>query len=403
MTVEPYRRVLAIPGVRTLLLVGLVARIPVIACGLTLTLHVVGGLGLGFMQAGLVGAASTAGVAIGAPIAGRFTDRRGLRPVLAVTTLAQLVFWTAAPFLSYWPLLAGAFVSGILALPVFTVVRQCVAAAVPAEHRRSAYALDSMLVEVAYMTGPAIAVAVTTALGSSWTMAFIGFGLVGSGAALLALDPPIRVDDEPGTTGVAVRRRDWLTPALLALLGVTAVATFVVAATELGLVAVLKADSATRWTGLVLAVWGLASMAGGFVYGALARGFSPLVIVGGMAALTIPMGLLADWQWLCLALLPAGVLCAPAISTTIDTLSRWVPAAARGEATGLHGTAMTLGLAISGPLSGVIIDGPGPRWAFAISGAAGVLVVLLVTPVWRRAPQHVTLPAAAAAPVTDAA
>ncbi|MCO5999712.1 MFS transporter [Actinoallomurus rhizosphaericola] len=399
MTVEPYRRVLAIPGVRTLLLVGLVARIPVVACGLTLTLYVVGGLGRGFMQAGLVGAASTAGVAVGAPIAGRFVDRRGLRPVLVVTTLAQLVFWTAAPFLSYWPLFAGAFVSGVLALPVFTVVRQCVAAAVPAEHRRSAYALDSMLVEVAYMTGPALAVAVATAIGSSWTMALIGIGLVGSGAALLALDPPIRVDDEPETGAAAVRRREWLTPALFALLGVTAAATFVLAATELGLVAVLKADSATRWTGLVLAVWGLASMAGGFVYGALARGFSPLVIVGGMAALTVPMGLAGHWGWLCLALLPAGVMCAPAISTTIDTLSRWVPAAARGEATGLHGTAMTLGLAVSGPLTGVIIDGLGTRWAFAISGTAGLLVVLLAAPAWRRAPQ----PAMPPASVADAA
>jgi hypothetical protein len=50
--VEPYRRVLAIPGARTLLLVGLVARIPVMAGGLTLTLYVVTGLKLGFLQAG---------------------------------------------------------------------------------------------------------------------------------------------------------------------------------------------------------------------------------------------------------------------------------------------------------------------------------------------------------------
>ncbi|MEV5754790.1 MFS transporter [Actinoallomurus sp. NPDC052308] len=403
MTVEPYRRVLAIPGVRMLLLVGLVARIPVVACGLTLTLHVVGGLGRGFMQAGLVGAASTAGVAVGSPIAGRFVDRRGLRPVLVVTTLAQLLFWTVAPFLPYWPLLVGAFVSGVLALPVFTVIRQCLAAAVPAEHRRSAYALDSMLVEVAYMTGPALAVAGTTALGSSWTMALIGLGLVGSGTALLVLDPPIHVGDESETAGATVRRRQWLTPALFALLGVTSAATFVLAGTELGLVAVLKADSATRWTGLVLAFWGIASLVGGFVYGALPRGFSPLVIVGAMAALTAPMGLAGHWEWLCLALLPAGMLCAPAISASIDTLSRWVPAAARGEATGLHGTAMTLGLAVAGPVTGVVIDDFGPRWAFALSGAAGLLVVLLATPMWRRAARPAAPRTTAVEPVADAA
>lgn len=401
MTVEPYRRVLAIPGLRTLLLIGLVARIPVVATGLALTLHVVGALRLGFLQAGLVGAAATAGVAVGAPVAGRFVDRRGLRPVLAVTTVAQLAFWTAAPFLPYWPLVVGAFAGGILALPVFTVVRQCVAAAVPAEQRRSAYALDSMLVEVAYMTGPALAVALTTAIGSSWTMALIGLGLVGSGAALLALDPPTRVDDESATAEAEVRRRQWLTPALLALLVVTTVATFVLAATELGLVAMLKADGATRWTGLVLAAWGMASLVGGFVYGALPRGFSPLVIVGAMAALTVPIGLAGHWKWLFLALLPAGILCAPAISTTIDTLSRWVPAVARGEATGLHSTAMTLGLAIAGPITGTIIDGWGTRWAFAIPGAGGLLVVLLAVPIWRRAPRPAARPATVE-PVADA-
>ncbi|WP_460350925.1 MFS transporter [Actinoallomurus acanthiterrae] len=409
MTVEPYRRVLSIPGVRTLLLVGLLARVPVVATGLTLTLHVVGGLRLGFLEAGLVGAAATAGVAVGSPIAGRFVDRRGLRPVLAVTTVAQLVFWISASFLPYWPLVAAAFADGVLALPVFSVVRQCLAATVPAEQRRSAYALDSMLVEIAYMTGPALAVAVTTALGSTWTMTFLGIGLVVSGIALLIVDPPVRVEGEAEAGGAVVRRRQWLTPALLALLGVTCALTFVLAATELGVVAVLKADAATRWTGLAFAVWGVASLIGGFVYGALPRGFSPLVMVGTMAALTVPVGLFGDWRVVCLVLLPAGLLCAPGISTTIDTLSRWVPAEARGEATGLHGAAMTLGLAVAGPVTGTIIDDWGSRWAFILPGAGGLLVVLLATPIWRRgrrpAAPAAAGPAAVAGgePVPDAA
>src|SRR5207253_364373 len=120
----------------------------------------------------------------------------------------------------------------------------------------------SMLVEICYMTGPALAVAVTTALGSAWTMTFVGLGMVGSGIALLILDPPVRVAGEPEAGGAVVRRRQWLTPAMLALLGVTCALTFVLAATELGVVAVLKADAATRWTGLAFAVWGIASLVG---------------------------------------------------------------------------------------------------------------------------------------------
>jgi MFS family permease len=393
---EPYRRVLAVPGVRSLLLVGILARIPVIAIGVTLTLHVVNGMHLGFLQAGLAGAASTGGTALGAPITGRFVDRYGLRPVVAVTTVAQLVFWSSAAFLPYWPLAAGAFAAGVLALPVFNVIRQCLAAAVPAEGRRAAFALDSMLVEVSYMLGPAVAVAATTAFGSDRTMALVGLGLVGSGTALWVLNPPTRGGDETEAVGGVIPRRQWLTPALFALLGATFAATFVLTATELNLVAALKADAATRWTGLAIAVWSLSSLVGGFAYGSLPRGLSPLVTIGGMAALTVPVGLVGPWPLLCLALVPSGMLCAPALSTTVDTLSRWVPAGARGEAVGLHSTALTLGLAVANPLTGFLIDSTGTGWSFAVTSTASLLMVALAVPLWRRAPRSAKPETAAA-------
>lgn len=394
MTVEPYRRVLAIPGVRALMLVGLIARIPVTATGLVLTLHVVNGMKLGFLQAGLVGSAATVGVAVGAPVAGRFVDRHGLRPVVLVTIVTQIAFWSVAAFLPYWLLLASAFVGGVLALPVFSVIRQCVAAAVPVEQRRTGFALDSMFVEVSYMIGPAIAVGCSTAIGSGWTMGLVGLGLVGSGVALLMLNPPTHAADETGVSAVPVRRREWLTPALLALLGITSAATFVLTATELSMIAVIKHDGAAGWTGLAVALWCLWSLVGGFVYGALPRGFSPLVMVGTMAALTIPVGLVGDWRLLCVALIPAGFLCAPALSTTVDTISKWVPDSARGEAMGLHGTALTLGLAGSGPISGSVIDGYGTGWSFAIAGVGGLLLVAVAVPFWRRHAPEKSLDAA---------
>src|SRR6266480_1212512 len=54
MHLEPYRRVLALPGVRSLMIVAMVARIPPIAAGFALTLHVVLDLGRGYGAAGLV-------------------------------------------------------------------------------------------------------------------------------------------------------------------------------------------------------------------------------------------------------------------------------------------------------------------------------------------------------------
>ncbi|MDP9845327.1 MFS transporter [Streptosporangium lutulentum] len=396
MVIEPYRRLLAIPGVRSLLLVGLVARVPSTAVGITLTLHVTG-LGLGFGAAGLVTLTSTVGMAVGSPLTGRFIDRVGLRPVLAVTTLAQLVFWATAWAMSFPVLLVASVLAGLLSLPVFSVIRQCLAALVPADQRRMGFSLDSMIVELSYMVGPALAVAGVVAFGSVWTMCILAAGLVGSGTTLILLNPPVRSTEELQASGEKVSRRQWLTPGLLTVLGTVSAATFVLTATELALVATMKTSGDTAWVGLAIGLWCAYSLTGGFVYGMLPRGLSPLVLVGAMGALTVPVGLVGGgWHWLLLALLPAGVLCAPALSSTVDTVSRWVPAAARGEAMGLHGTALLIGGASSAPIAGAIIDSAGPGWAFTVAGAFSVVMVLIALPFWRRSGS----PAGAPVPVT---
>ncbi|MGZ4651271.1 MAG: MFS transporter, partial [Kineosporiaceae bacterium] len=64
MSLAPYRRVLRRPGVLRLLLFATLARVPVTAAGVVLTLHVVTTLGLGYAAAGLVATAATVGMAI---------------------------------------------------------------------------------------------------------------------------------------------------------------------------------------------------------------------------------------------------------------------------------------------------------------------------------------------------
>ncbi|WP_328709607.1 MFS transporter [Microbispora hainanensis] len=394
MAFDRYRQVLALPGVRALLLVGMIARIPLTGTGMTLTLHVVNDQKLGFFQAGLVGTASMAGAAIGSPLVGRFVDRRGLRPVMVVTTLVQLCLWCVAPSMPYAVLLPGALIGGLFSQPVFGTIRQCVAAMVPKENHQTGFALDSMGVELSFMVGPALAVASVTAFGSAATMYGVAAGLVGSGVALYLLNPPTRSAEEVAGQEVHVPRRQWLRPGLLALLCLVSGLTFVLTTTELSVVAMLKADGATAWTGLVLALWCAYSLVGGFVYGGLSRGLSPGLLAGGLALLTVPVGLVGGgWGWLCLALAPAGLLCAPALSSTVDAVNRRVPAAARGEAMGLHGTSLTIGGALAGPLAGGLLDAHGPVWAFAVSGAVGVALALLTTLVRRDAPVAVLVPA----------
>jgi MFS family permease len=393
MAIEPYRRLFRLPGVGMLLLVGLMARVPATATGMALTLHVVKGLGLDYTEAGVVTAASTIGMAVGAPLSGRFVDRYGLRPVLIVTTAAQAVFWAGAGALPFVALVPAAAVAGLLGLPVFSVIRQCLAAMVPLEQRRVAFSLDSMFVELSYMTGPALAVFGITTFGSGPTLTVIAVGLTGSGLGLILLNPPIRSAAELAAEAVKVPRRQWITPRFVALLGTVAAATFVLTATELAMVGTMDGAGQTAWVGLAVAIWCVFSLVGGFVYGGLSRGFSPLALIAAMGLLTVPVGLVSGgWWWLVLALLPAGLLCAPSLSSTVETTTRWVPSGARGEAMGLHGTALLIGGAASAPLAGAVIDAHGPRWVFAAAGLVAVAMVLVALPLWRRA-----------APVADSA
>ena len=122
----------------------------------------------------------------------------------------------------------------------------------------------------------------------------------------------------------------------------------------------------------MIGVWCAYSLVGGFVFGALRHTPSTLLLVGGLAAFTMPLALVGGgWWWLLAALIPAGLLCAPSLASTVDTVSTLVPPSARGEAMGLHGSALTVGIATGAPAAGWVIDAVGPGWGFVLAGAVG--------------------------------
>lgn len=376
MHLDAYRRVLALPGVRSLMVVALLARVPFTAAGMTLTLHVVLGLERGYGAAGLVGGLFTTGAAIGAPLLGRLTDRRGLRAMLALTISVEAAFWLVAALLPFPALLVAAFLAGLLAIPMFSVVRQSIAALVPEEQRKPAFSIDSMSVELSFMVGPALAVASATQLASPVSAWLVGGLIVLSGIGMWLLNPPIRTADEEAVAGPAVPRRSWLRVPFVTVLLATLAATLVLSGTDVGVVAILRDAGQVGWTSLIFVLWSVYSLAGGFVYGAMRHSPHPLVLSAGLGLATIPMGLAAGWDALALLLIPAGVLCAPSLAAGADAVSRLVPGRARGEAMGLYGSALTLGMALGAPFTGAVADALGTRWAFAAVGGLGAVLAV---------------------------
>ncbi len=389
MRLEPYRRVLARPGVRSLVLTTLLARVPVTAAGIVLTLHVVlgtgqGGLGLGFTQSGAVAALSALGAAVGAPLVGRTIDRSGLLLVLALTTTCEAAFWASAPFLPYGWLLPGAVLSGFLALPVFTVSRQALAALLPDEDRQAGFSVDSMSVEVSFAVGPAVGVVVITQFGSTVALVAIAIAVGTAGLALAVLDPPVH-----GQEGVAPTKgqrpprvprppgRSWLGLRVAVVLLAAMGATLTLAGTDVAITATMRGFDEVALIGVVFAVWCLGSLVGGFVYGMMHRRIDPLVLLVFLAGLTVPVALAPSWWSLALVLIPSALFCAPLISATADQLVRLTPASVRGAVMGSHSSALTVGNALGAPLAGVVVDRSAPAYGFVGVGVAGLTLAVL--------------------------
>ncbi|MGQ0842273.1 MFS transporter [Actinokineospora sp.] len=394
---QQYRRLLGLPGVRTLMILMFFARIPVSAAGMTLTLHVAVGMDRGYGQAGLVGAASTVGIAIGAPIMGRVVDRYGLRPMLVAVTIGETAFWLAARHMSYPVLLVAAFAGGLVIVPAMSIGRQAIAALVPENLRRSAYSLDSVSVELSFMVGPAAAVLLATQVSTGTATTAMAGAVFLVGVTLIVVNPRIRADHEITEPGAGrVPRRTWLTPQLVGVLAIGAGAVFVLSGTEVALVAALRGSGQLDWTGVVVMAMCVASAVGGLVHGAVKRSLPQVVLMALLGLLAIPVGLAGEHWWLlALALIPTNLLCAPTLASTGEQVSNLAPPAQRGEATGLQSSAFTLGTAVGSPLVGFVVDHSTPAWGFAVAGLGGVLVACVAMVLIARGNRRATPDAAA--------
>ncbi|MFC6005641.1 MFS transporter [Angustibacter luteus] len=385
MPLTPYRRVLAVPGVPSLTLLGIVARLPNAGTGVIVTVHVVQTLGRSYAAAGLVVAALTIGTAIGAPWRGRMVDRLGLRRALLPSLLAEGVVWSSAPWLSYWWLVGAVVVGGVFSLPVFTVIRLALSAMVPVALRRTAFALDSVSVEVSFMVAPAAGILVATHISTTVALIALGATSVLAGIGLFVMNPPTRTPEgnarAAGHPSIPIddgpKPKIAVTAPLVLVLVATSAATVVLAGTDVSIIATLRASDQLQWTGLVASVWAFASLLGGVVYGAIPRSIPPTWLLLGLGALTIPVALVSGPLALCLAMVPAGFLCAPVITATAEVIAELVPEEVRGEAMGWHGSALTAGIALGAPLAGYAIDKVAPWAGFVTVGVTGTVVALV--------------------------
>jgi MFS family permease len=371
-----------------LLGVSLLARTAITADVMALTLYVVLGLDMSYAAAGGVAATLTAGVTLGGPLLGRVIDRRGLRTVVLATVVVQVVFWLSVPILPYVILLGAAFAAGLLMLPAQAVTRQAIAAMTTAGQRRAAFALESVQGELSYIVGPAVVILAAAQASPGMVAWGVGAAIVAGGAGIALLNPPVRAEDEADADAAGrPRRREWLGAGMIAVLTMAFGTTMLLSGVDLAIIATLEEAGQVSWAAAVVVVLGVASVAGGLIYGALPRPLPTWLLLGLLGLVTIPAGIAQDWPWLCVAMVGTGLLTAPTLSTVADAVSRLAPARVRGEATGLQSSAQSAGFALGSPIVGVAIDLSTPAGGFAAAGLAGLAATLAGCLLSRRRPQ----------------
>lgn len=404
MKLGVYRELLAVPGVPTLYLASFIARLPMLALPLALTLYVVEGLDRGYGFAGVVAAAEMVGVAVGSPWRGAAVDKYGVRRTLIPSLLAVVVLYPLTPFVGYWGLVVVAFGLGLLMIPVQTIVRLSLSVQIAPDRRRTAFAADSVVAEAGFIIGPAAAAIVVAMVSPVAALLGVGGCIAVAGVTLFVINPITRSSQLPGgrdlvdieaedpaasASGVSAATdelveksrfrtsdKNWLTTPVLYLFVVGAAAIFVLLATELSIVAALREFDSVAQIGVAFGAWGGASLIGGLYYGARPASIRPSYLLLALGLLTVPIGFSQSLVVLSLALVPAGLLCAPTLAATTEYLAELVDEQRRGTAMGWQATAYTVGGALASPVVGITIDRFGAAGGFAIGGMLATTIAV---------------------------
>jgi MFS family permease len=377
---EVYARILRHPRMAALFASALVARLPIGINGLAVVLFLRDQTG-SFSVPGAVAGGLALGSGVGAPFMGRLVDRMSARVLLplaganATGILTLLVLGYAdAPA----ALLVGVGVAtGAMYPPSPSVLRARFPELLQSEPELvpSAYALDSVLLEITFVCAPLIVVAAIAALGPAAALVVSAATvLIGVTAFVLLLPPDHPSGAHQHDTGLlGVLRAPGIRTLVMTMLPVG----FAIGALEVAVPAFSHDQSRAELAGVLLATWSLGSAVGGFVYGTRERR-SPLALVHLRLTVLLPLAFVPllvapSMTVMALLLLPAGLFIAPIIATRNELASKAAPPGTKTEALTWPLTALVGGIALGAAAGGALIDASGWR-AAVLSAATGSLV-----------------------------
>lgn len=381
---DPYRRVLTLPGAARFTAAGFVARLPISMNGLGIVLLISATTG-SYTLAGLVSGAYLLLTAVGAPLSSRLADRYGqgrmLRPMLAVHAVATVALLLAGRLAAPAPvLLVSAALAGLTMPVVGSLVRARWAGLL---HKRdegarvhTAFALEAVVDEVIFVVGPLLVTVLDTQLTAGAGLGTaLGLALVG-GYVLAALraTEPVPDPDAAGAAGARPRAL-WLICVVFVAIGA------VFGGLDVAVVGFADERGSRAAAGIVLASVALGSMVSGLAYGSrewrmpvVTRFVLSVWVLAAMFAL-LPLApsvpLLLPLAFL------AGASIAPTLTSGIALVEQMVPPAAVTGGMGMAIAGIGLGGTVGASVGGWAVDTISARGAFGVAITAAVLAAIV--------------------------
>jgi MFS family permease len=377
--VSVYARILRTPGVAVIVFATLIGRMPIGISGLAILLFVREVTG-SFASAGLCAGALALGSALGAPLQGRLIDRRGvhtLLPLAGVHAAGLLAVLAAGEAGAGTAVLAGAsLLAGAATPPVSSVLRSRWPYLLAEQPQLipGAFALDSVMIELIFVTGPLVTTLVVATVGAQYALVVSAACAVAGVLLLLGglrgRPGPQRTADGSRALGLGALAAPGLRTLVLASVPVG----FTLGTIEVVLPAFSAEEGARELAGVLLAVWSCASGVGGLAWGVLGTRV-PLIEAHLRFAWLLPLAvapLLLAGSPVSMAPLAilAGLPIAPLIASRNQLVERVAPAGTSTEAFTWPLTALVAGVAVGAATAGSVIE--------ASSWAGGVVVAIAV-------------------------
>jgi MFS family permease len=380
-----YRRIFSPAGSLLFSTAGFVSRLPqsMIGVGIVTMLSQLGGE---YRLAGSVSATQALAAAAIGPQISRLVDRHGQRrvvlPATAVTVVAICALLLCARYAAPdWTLYVAAALAGCMP-SMGALVRSRWAEL----HRKSprllhtAYSLESVLDEVVYVVGPALAITLSTSVFAE-AGPLTAAVLLAAGVLLFAAqrrtEPPVH--PAPERAGGSALRIPGLGLLVLALTSVGAS----YGSVEVATVAYAGAQDHKALSGLLLGVYALGSGLAGAVFGAMRpRGVITrrlLLSVWAMAVTMAPLLFAPSLAVLAGVLFVAGMSVAPTLITAMGLVGRLAPAAQLTESITWVVSGLSVGVALGYATSGWLIDAAGAAAGYWVPCAAGLLAASTVS------------------------